>query len=230
MRAIALGVMLLLVACGPRPNKEERRSTYGPPKNAQEASVRWPGEKIELRNTDGSVQLRLRRRTRRTRVFGPRVVPLGDVRRQDKGYIITEAGGTSQMRVEPDESKVDGEGAQQRWRVCPGADPAQECRDVIATMVPGATLEILRAGKAQATASSTEAGVRVSSAGSTFSVTPEGSGRFAILQDANKSYSVSGVGTPLTVTPALAGELSPLVQAALMVVIEDHHGTWSLNP
>jgi hypothetical protein len=224
VRWISLALVIGLVACGPRRGQEEKRSTYGPPKNSQEAALRWPGEKIEIRSARGEVQLRLRRRASRVRVFGERVVPVGSVRARGDGYVVTSDDGTRRYRVEPTGTA----GAEDRWTVCESAGEGEPCAEV-AWLVAGESLQLRGKGGAS-TARISPAGVSLVSGDKRYLVERSGPRRFLVKEGSDDRAYLTGAESPLSAAPLMTLDLSPLVRAALVLVIEDHHGNWSLKP
>lgn len=211
-----------LVGCGPRHNKDKKKTVYGPPKNAQDAAWRWPGDKIEARDDQGTVAMRLRTRGARIRVFGHKMRPLGDIRRDGDGYLLSNAEGKASHRIQPPAAESDA------WTVC--AFEGDDCKATGAQITGGHTVRLMRADASLALARPDGNGAFIERGGGGYRLTRQGKARFNVSSPKGTAGTVTGAQSPFTLAAIVAEELDPLVRAGLVVLIEDHHGKWSRKP
>ncbi len=226
-------VMALAVGCGPRHNKEKKRGIYAAPKNAQAAAWRWPGEKIEARDAGGVVAMRLRVRGSRIRAFGHKMVSLGDVRRAGDDYLLSDADGNRAFRVSRDGGD---EAAADTWNVCtiarqaPAGEPSPPCEPTPSRLVGGDTVQILHAGEVVAQARSEGNGAMVERKDDSFRLERRAADRFDVTDAGGGAGTIAGAQSAFVAAAIMADEVPPLVRAGFVVIVEDHHGKWSLSP
>jgi hypothetical protein len=227
--ALAAGLSL---GCGPRHNKEKKRGVYAGPKNAQEAAWQWPGEKIEARDADGVVAMRLRVRGTRIRVFGHKMVSVGDVRRDGDGYMLSDTGGVPTHRIAPPAT----EAADRAWTVCamaaptPAGDPEPACTATPFRLLGGATVQILDGDRVVSLARPDGNGAIVEAKGTSYQLQKTGRERYSVTASTGSPGTITGAQSAFVAGPLVAEEIPPLLRAGFTVLVEDHHGKWSLKP
>lgn len=222
--SVILALILLGSGCGPRHNKDKKRGVYAAPRNAQEAAWRWPGDKIEARSSEGVVQMRLRVRGTRIRAYGDKMALVGDVRRDGDAYVLRDPSGEPIYRVEPpDPNLVDAP-----WTLC--RISASGCDGAPERLWGGATVRIDQGEDTVSLARAEGNGALVERAGGGFRIERTGSDRFEVSAAGGDAGTIVGAASPFVAAPMVSEELAPLVRAGFAVVIEDHHGSWSLSP